>query len=65
MSNVTHLLLDEVHERDSNCDLLLAIIREMLVSKRKAAKAAGGPEIHLILMSATLQAESKCFGIFV
>ncbi|XP_055308756.1 3'-5' RNA helicase YTHDC2-like [Sitodiplosis mosellana] len=44
---VTHLILDEVHERELNTDLLLITIRD-------AIKA--DPDIKVILMSATLDA---------
>jgi HrpA-like RNA helicase len=54
LEGVSHLILDEVHERDLNSDFLLIILRE-LIKKRK--------DIKLILMSATLNADifSKYF----
>ena len=65
LTNVTHLLLDEVHERDSNYDFLLAVVRELLVSRRSSAgqDLDNLPEFHVVLMSATLQAKSKSFEL--
>uniref|UniRef100_A0A182MYW9 ATP-dependent RNA helicase DHX36 n=1 Tax=Anopheles dirus TaxID=7168 RepID=A0A182MYW9_9DIPT len=45
----THLVLDEIHERDVITDLLLAIIRMVLPYR---------PDLRVILMSATLTAET-------
>ncbi|EXB53675.1 putative ATP-dependent RNA helicase YTHDC2 [Morus notabilis] len=52
---MTHIIVDEIHERDRFSDLMLAIIRDMLPSF---------PYIRLIMMSATLDAErfSQYFG---
>ena len=44
---VTHVVIDEVHERDVNTDFLIIVLREML--KRR-------PTLTLIVMSATLDA---------
>lgn len=54
-SDITHIIVDEIHERDRYSDFMLAIIREMLPSH---------PNLRLILMSATLDAErfSQYFG---
>lgn len=46
--DVSHLILDEIHERDITCDFLLAILKKV-IAKRK--------DLKVILMSATLQAE--------
>lgn len=46
--SITHIILDEVHERDVNTDLLLLLIRELL-SRRS--------DLRLILMSATMEAK--------
>jgi ATP-dependent RNA helicase DHX36 len=55
VASVSHIFVDEVHERDLNTDFLLIILRELL-RRRKSLK--------LILMSATLNAEafSDYFG---
>lgn len=52
---MTHVLVDEVHERSEESDFLLLILRD-LVKVRK--------DLTVILMSATLNAElfSKYFG---
>lgn len=53
--NLTHLIIDEVHEREKVTDFLLIAIREALQVN---------PHLKLILMSATLDAEqlSQYFG---
>lgn len=48
LSSLTHIIIDEVHERDKLSDFLLICLRESL---RKGAK------IKLILMSATINVE--------
>jgi ATP-dependent RNA helicase DHX36 len=52
---VSHLLVDEIHERGMNEDFLIIILRDLL-SRR--------PDLRLVLMSATINAElfSKYFG---
>ncbi|GFP96380.1 probable ATP-dependent RNA helicase ythdc2 [Phtheirospermum japonicum] len=52
---ITHIIVDEIHERDRFSDIMLAIIRDMLPSH---------PHLRLILMSATIDAErfSSYFG---
>ncbi|KAJ7965034.1 DExH-box ATP-dependent RNA helicase [Quillaja saponaria] len=54
-SGITHIVMDEIHERDRYSDFMMAIIRDMLPSY---------PHLHLILMSATIDAErfSHYFG---
>ena len=48
LSNVTHVVIDEVHERDVNTDFVLTLMRRvMMVNKH----------IRLILMSATASAD--------
>ncbi|KAK6644023.1 hypothetical protein RUM43_000288 [Polyplax serrata] len=55
IANVTHIILDEVHERDKFCDFLLIVLRDLLIKFRN---------LHLILLSATLDTEifSKYFN---
>lgn len=47
LANFTHIILDEVHERDKDMDFLFIIIR-MLVAK------SGTNNIRIVLMSATI-----------
>ncbi len=69
LENVTHLIIDEVHERDRFCDFLLGIVRSRLPRF---------PHLRLILMSAALdvtvfsnyfescpiiKVEGKCFPV--
>ncbi|XP_037496022.1 DExH-box ATP-dependent RNA helicase DExH3, partial [Jatropha curcas] len=55
LSGVTHVIVDEIHERGMNEDFLLIVLRDLLPRR---------PELRLILMSATLNAElfSSYFG---
>ncbi|XP_022766947.1 DExH-box ATP-dependent RNA helicase DExH1 isoform X2 [Durio zibethinus] len=55
LNGVSHLLVDEIHERGMNEDFLLIILRDLLPRR---------PDLHLILMSATINADlfSKYFG---
>ncbi|GLT94049.1 hypothetical protein SLE2022_118120 [Rubroshorea leprosula] len=55
VSDITHIIVDEIHERDCYSDFMLAIIRDMLPLH---------PNLRLVLMSATLDAErfSQYFG---
>ncbi|KAL9900670.1 putative ATP-dependent RNA helicase spindle-E isoform 1-T2 [Glossina fuscipes fuscipes] len=54
----THVILDEVHERDQDMDFLLIIVRRLLVTNSKNVK--------IILMSATMDVRefSQYFKIF-
>ncbi|KAI0322332.1 P-loop containing nucleoside triphosphate hydrolase protein [Amylostereum chailletii] len=49
MEDVTHVIVDEVHERDVDTDLLLVVLKRLLADR----KAKGKP-IKVILMSATI-----------
>lgn len=53
-ANITHIIIDEIHERDKNADFLLISIRDALKCH---------PNLRLILMSATIDADvfSKYF----
>ncbi|XP_010509536.1 PREDICTED: DExH-box ATP-dependent RNA helicase DExH1-like isoform X2 [Camelina sativa] len=55
LTNVSHLLVDEIHERGMNEDFLLIILRDLLPRR---------PDLRLILMSATINADmfSTYFG---
>ncbi|WCJ40101.1 DExH-box ATP-dependent RNA helicase DExH3 [Euphorbia peplus] len=48
LNGVTHVIVDEIHERGMNEDFLLIVLKELLPRR---------PELRLILMSATLNAE--------
>ncbi|KAM7505061.1 hypothetical protein LguiB_003965 [Lonicera macranthoides] len=55
LTGVSHLLVDEIHERGMNEDFLLIILHDLLPRR---------PDLRLILMSATINADlfSKYFG---
>ncbi|PWA60265.1 RNA helicase HrpA [Artemisia annua] len=55
LKGVTHVIMDEIHERGIDEDFLLTVLKEMLPHR---------PELRLVLMSATLNAElfSSYFG---
>lgn len=48
LSDVSHLVVDEVHERDLFTDFLLIVLRDLLPRR---------PHLRVVLMSATLNAE--------
>ncbi|OAY81438.1 putative ATP-dependent RNA helicase YTHDC2 [Ananas comosus] len=45
---ITHIIVDEIHERDRFSDFMLAILRDLLPAY---------PHLHMVLMSATIDAE--------
>ena len=49
MSQFTHVIIDEVHERDKDMDFLLILTRKFITSNSQGVK--------IILMSATLNAD--------
>ncbi|KAI0047834.1 P-loop containing nucleoside triphosphate hydrolase protein [Auriscalpium vulgare] len=49
LDDVTHVVVDEVHERDVDTDLLLVVLKRLLADR----KAKGKP-IKVVLMSATI-----------
>lgn len=55
LTGVSHLLVDEIHERGMNEDFLIIILRDLLPRR---------PDLRLILMSATINADlfSKYFA---
>lgn len=57
LSGVSHVILDEVHERDLICDFLMIVLKDLIKVR---------PDLKLIVMSATLNAEqfSGYFGTF-
>lgn len=46
LKQFTHIILDEVHERDQEMDFLLIVIRKLLTTNSRGVK--------VILMSATI-----------
>lgn len=52
LAGVTHVLVDEVHERQQQTDVLLIILRTLLNTTR--------PDLKVILMSATLDSDLFC-----
>lgn len=48
LKGVTHVIVDEIHERGMNEDFLLIVLKDLLPRR---------PDLRLILMSATLNAE--------
>ncbi|XP_059482833.1 putative ATP-dependent RNA helicase DHX57 [Neocloeon triangulifer] len=56
LASVSHIIVDEVHERSEESDFLLMILRDLLPKRR---------DLKVILMSATLNADlfSQYFGI--
>jgi len=52
LSNVTHVVVDEVHERSLDGDFLLTLLRDLPRRRREAGLAP----LKLVLMSATLNA---------
>lgn len=59
MDNVSHLVIDEVHERDIFVDFLLIILKKAV----KARQEAGKKVPHIVLMSATL--DQKLFSEYL
>ena len=51
--SISHILIDEVHERDLNIDFLMVVIKNVI----KERQAAGKSIPHVVLMSATLDPE--------
>ncbi|RPD63094.1 P-loop containing nucleoside triphosphate hydrolase protein [Lentinus tigrinus ALCF2SS1-6] len=53
--DITHIIIDEVHERTIESDFLLIVLKSLLAQR---------PELKIVLMSATLEAEkiSNYFG---
>jgi len=49
LTGITHVIVDEVHERQQQIDVLLIILRQLLQTTR--------PDLKVILMSATMETE--------
>jgi ATP-dependent RNA helicase DHX36 len=49
LEGVSHVMIDEVHERDINTDFLLVLLRDLVAER---------PDLRVVLMSATLDADS-------
>jgi len=60
LDGITHLVIDEVHERDIMIDYLLIILKRILKNRR----TNGRPSVKVVLMSATMDTElfSGYFG---
>ena len=61
LGGVSHVVVDEVHERTLQGDFLMALLRD-LVARRRARLAAADPAarpLKVVLMSATLDASLK------
>ena len=58
LTRASHIILDEVHERDIQSDFLIIVVRELLRVR---------PNLKIVLMSATLNAEmfSQYFGNYL
>jgi ATP-dependent RNA helicase DHX36 len=55
LERISHIIVDEIHERDILSDFLLVILKDLLIKR---------PDLKVVLMSATLNAEkfSTYFG---
>nr|CAJ2471754.1 unnamed protein product [Leishmania braziliensis] len=55
LEHISHLIIDEVHERDINCDVVLALVKQLLARNLR---------LRVVLMSATMQADvfARYFG---
>ena len=51
LSKVTHVIVDEVHERDLQSEFLLVVLKQLLVKRS---------ELKLVLMSATADSDLFC-----
>jgi len=57
LANVTHVLVDEVHERSVENDFLLLTLRMLLLRRREEGARPGQPKLKVCLMSATLDGD--------
>ncbi|UZJ54871.1 hypothetical protein CBS101457_004191 [Exobasidium rhododendri] len=56
LDNVSHIIIDEVHERDIETDLLLIILRRIMAERKKQNKSP----FKVVLMSATIDPTLFC-----
>jgi HrpA-like RNA helicase len=56
LEGISHIIVDEVHERDLNNDFLLVILKNLIEERR----ATGKPAIKIVLMSATIDTSLFC-----
>ena len=55
IQNISHLIIDEVHERDVNTDFTLTLLKGMMLSK--SSTSSNLSHLKLILMSATASSD--------
>jgi len=62
LQGVTHVIVDEVHERDVQIDFLMVLLKRILEARRRGDKDV--PPVKVILMSATIDTTlfRKYFG---
>ena len=53
LSDVTHLIIDEVHVRNADTDLLLSLAKQAMIQRRNQTDSL--PPLKVVLMSATLE----------
>lgn len=49
---ITHIILDEIHERELNTDYLLIVLKQALQNR---------PSLKVVLMSATMEGNKELF----
>jgi len=52
---ISHVIVDEIHERDINTDFLLVVLRDVVQAY---------PEVRIVLMSATIDTSMFCEYFF-
>lgn len=51
MRGISHIIVDEIHERDVNTDFLMVVLKDMVFNY---------PDLRVIFMSATIKTEMFC-----